>query len=41
MVPVAGGAAKMAVGALKKNLEENALAKKVQEAVNFNALNQP
>lgn len=41
MVPVAGGAAKMAVGALKKNLEENALAKRVQESVNFNALNQP
>lgn len=41
MVPVAGGAAKMAVGALKRNLEENALAKKVQEAVNFNSLNQP
>ena len=41
MVPVAGGAAKVAVGALKKNLEENALAKRVQESVNFNALNQP
>ena len=41
MVPVAGGAAKMAVGALKGHLEQNALAKKVQESVNFNALNQP
>ena len=41
MVPVAGPAAKLAVGALKKNLEENALAKRVQESVNFNALNQP
>ena len=41
MVPVAGGAAKMAVGALKGHLEQNALAKRVQESVNFNALNQP
>lgn len=40
VVPVAGPAAKFAVGALKKNLEENALAKRVQESVNFNALNQ-
>lgn len=41
VIPVAGSAAKVAVGALKKNLEENALAKRVQESVNFNALNQP
>lgn len=38
---VVGGVAKMATGALKGHLEQNALAKRVQESVNFNALNQP
>lgn len=41
MVPVAGGAVKLVAGSAKRALEENALAKRVQEAVNFNALNQP
>lgn len=41
LVPVAGGAVKMAAGALKSQAQENALAKRVQKSINFNALNQP
>jgi len=41
MIPVVGGAAQQVAKSIRGNMEQNALAKRVQESVNFNALNQP